>query len=189
MAVPACGLPDLAGVIGWALAHHELDARPGFACSLRCLRRRARAFGQPLGLPDLLLFAWPKRSRQEKGHPSSAPFAHPCAKGPRESVGVRGQAVPGLSQTSLASLPAPLRADPRTHAAPHGPRGRSRAPARKSLSEKREREAGARSQSEKPEQKPEREARARSQSEKPEREARARSQSEKPERVTRVKAP
>ncbi len=133
-----CGLPDLAAVIGWALAHHELHARPGFACSPRCLRRRARAFGQPCGLPDLLLFAWPKRSRQEKGHPSSAPFAHPCAQGSRESVGVRGQAVPGLSRTSAASLRPPLRADPRTPAAPQGPRARARAPARKSRSGKRE---------------------------------------------------
>jgi hypothetical protein len=152
------GPPDLEGVIGWALAHHELHARLGLALYVRRLKRRARAFGQPCGLPDLLLFAWPlrrrsganaeggpggaegrkpgvKRSRQEKGHPSSAPFAHPCAQGSHESVGVRGQAVPGLSRTSPASLPAPLRADPRPPAAPQGPRERARAPARKSKSQ------------------------------------------------------
>ena len=85
-------------------------------------KRRARAFGQPFGLPDLPFFAWPKKGRPKKGHPSSAPFAHPCAQGSRESVGVRGQAVPGLSRTSAASLRPPLRADPRTPAAPQGPR-------------------------------------------------------------------
>ncbi len=139
MAIPACGWRDPALVIGWALAHHELHARPGFAWSLGRLKRRARAFGQPFGLPDLLLFACPKRSRQEKGHPSSAPFAHPCAQGSRESVGVRGQAIPGLSRTSAASLRPTLRADPRTPAAPQGPReergllpARARAKARSS---------------------------------------------------------
>ncbi len=131
------------------------------APSLRRLKRRARAFGQPFGLPDLLLFAWPlrrrsganaeggpggaegrkpgvKRSRQEKGHPSSAPSAHPCAEGSRESVGVFGQAIPGLSKTLAASLRPTLRADRPPPAAPQGPPGRARAPARKSQSEKRE---------------------------------------------------
>jgi len=42
--------------IGWALAHHELHTRPGFIRSLRCLKRRARAFGQPFGLHDLAGF-------------------------------------------------------------------------------------------------------------------------------------
>ena len=133
------GLPDFAAVIGWAPAHHELHTRPGSACSLRCLKQRARAFGQPFGLPESLFFAWPKKSNQKKGHPSSAPFAHPCAKGSRESVGVRGQAVPGLSRTSAASLRPPLRADPRTPAAPPGTPGRARAPARKSESRSRSR--------------------------------------------------
>ena len=74
------------------------------------------------GRPDLPFFACPKKARPKKGHPSSAPSAHPCAEGTRASVGVRGQCIPALSRTSPASLPAPLRADPRTPAAPQGPR-------------------------------------------------------------------
>jgi hypothetical protein len=119
---PSFGRRDLGAVIGWALAHHELHSGLCLASSLRVWRRRAGAFGQPFGLPDLPFFAWPKKGRPKKGHPSSAPFAHPCAKGPRESVDVRGQAVPGLSRTSAASLRPPLRAYPRTPAAPQGPR-------------------------------------------------------------------
>ncbi len=52
---------------------------------------------------------------------SSAPYAHPCAPGTRESVGVRGQAIRGLSRTSAASLRLPLGADPRPPAASQGP--------------------------------------------------------------------
>ena len=115
-------LPLPATDIGWALAHHKLQARLCRVSPLRRSKRRARAFGQPFGLPDLPFFAWPKKGRPKKGHPSSAPFAHPCAQGSRESVGVRGQAVPGLSRTSAASLRPPLRADPRPPAAPQGPR-------------------------------------------------------------------
>jgi len=120
--------------------------------ALVVLKRRARAFGQPFGLPDLLLFACPKRSRQEKGHPSSAPSARPCAEGSRESVGVFGQAIPGLSKTLAASLRPTLRAIRPPPAAPQGPREeRGLLPARSTpepRSEKREarsekREAGS----------------------------------------------
>ena len=134
----------------------SLRPRSCFVASWLCRwKRRARAFGQPCGLPDLLLFAWPlrrrsganaeggpegaegrtpgvKKGRPKKGHPSSAPFAHPCAQGSRVSAGVRGQCIPALSRTSPASMPAPLRADRPSPAAPQGPRGRARAPARKS---------------------------------------------------------
>jgi hypothetical protein len=139
------GLPHAATAIGWAPAHHELHIRPGFACSQPCPKRRARPFGPSFGRPDLLLFAWPlrrrsganaeggperaegrtpgvKRSRQEKGRPSSAPSAPPCAAGSRVSAGVRGRYLPALSRTSPASLPAPLRADRPSLAAPLGPR-------------------------------------------------------------------
>jgi len=92
---PPCGLPDLASVIGWGLAHHELRARLGFASSRCCWKRRARAFGPSFrapkawpsmaipacGRPGLLLFAWPKRSRQEKGHPSSAALSASLRRG------------------------------------------------------------------------------------------------------------
>jgi type IV secretory pathway VirB10-like protein len=136
-----CGRPALAAVIGWALAHHELDARPGPASSLRRLKRIARAFGQPFGLPESLSLACPRESNQREGHPSSAPLVHPCTKGSREAVGVFGQAVPGLSKTLAASLRPTLRADRPPPAAPQGPRGRARAPARKSRREKPKREA------------------------------------------------
>ena len=119
----ACGEPcGLSGRIGWALAHHELHTCLGCASSRCCWKRGARAFGQPFGLPESLSLAWPRESNQREGHPSSAPSAHPCAEGSRVSAGVRGQCIPALSRTSPASLPAPLRADRPSLAAPQGPR-------------------------------------------------------------------
>ncbi len=117
----ALGMAHPATVIGWALAHHRLHSCLGLTSSLRVWKQSARAFGPPFGRPELLFFAWPKKSNQKKGHPSSAPFAHPCAKGSRESVGVFGQAVPGLSKTLAASLRPTLRADRPPPAAPQGP--------------------------------------------------------------------
>ncbi|SDD52151.1 hypothetical protein SAMN04488509_10348 [Aquimonas voraii] len=118
---PPCGGPQRTSAIGWALAHHGLHARLGLVSALRRSKRSARAFGQPCGLPESLFFAWPKKRNQKKGHPSSAPFAHPCAPGLRASAGVRGQCIPALSRTSPASLPATLRADRPSLAAPQGP--------------------------------------------------------------------
>ena len=92
------------------------------ALSLARSKRRARAFGQPFGLPESLSLACPRESNQREGHPSSTPSAHPCAEGSRVSAGVRGQCIPALSRTSPASLPAPLRADRPSLAAPQGPR-------------------------------------------------------------------
>jgi hypothetical protein len=139
------GWPRPAIAIGWALAHHELQPRLGVVVSLCRLKRRARAFGPSYGRPESLSLAWPLRRRsganaegglggaegrmpgvresnQREGHPSSAPFAHPCAKGSRESVGVFGQAIPGLSKTLAASLRPTLRADRPPPAASQGPR-------------------------------------------------------------------
>jgi hypothetical protein len=141
------GLPGPAAPIGWVSTHHELHTRLGPVSSLRRSKRRSRsrAFGQPFGLPESLSLEWPLRRRsganaeggpggaegrmpgvresnQREGHPSSAPSAHPCAPGSRESVGVFGQAIPGLSKTLAASLRPTLRADRPPPAAPQGPR-------------------------------------------------------------------
>jgi hypothetical protein len=62
-----------------------------------------------------------KKSNQKKGDPSSAPYAHPCAPGSRESVGAFGQAIPGLSKTLAASLRPTLRVDRPPPAAPQAP--------------------------------------------------------------------
>jgi hypothetical protein len=108
------------------------------------MKRRAGAFGPPFGRPESLSLAWPLRRRsganaeggpagaegrmpgvresnQREGHPSSAPSAPPCAEGPRESVGVFGQAIPGLSKTLAASLRPTLRAIRPPPAAPQVP--------------------------------------------------------------------
>ena len=152
MAIPACGPAACAAVTGWALAHHELHARLGpvsslrhfVTSSLRRLKRRARAFGQPFGLPESLSLAWPRESNQREGHPSSAPSAHPCAEGSREAIGVFGQAIPGLSKTLAASLRPTLRADRPPPAAPQGPHEeRGLLPARAGARSRAEAEAQA----------------------------------------------
>ena len=40
----------------------------------------SKAFGASFGRPELLLFACPKRSNQEKGHPGEAPSGHPALR-------------------------------------------------------------------------------------------------------------
>ncbi len=92
---------------------------------------KSKSFRSALRAARVPHFAWPKKRNQKKGHPSSAPSAHPCAEGTRESVGVFGQAIPVLSKTLAASLRPTLQAIRPPHAASLGPSGRALAPARR----------------------------------------------------------
>ena len=50
----------------------ELSMRPAATSPLAALGSESRAFVAPYGRPESLLFGWPKRSNQEKGHPGFA---------------------------------------------------------------------------------------------------------------------
>jgi hypothetical protein len=53
---------------------------------------------------ESLLFGWPKRSNQEKGHPSRLPFERPCPTGPLRCLPSTGRQTtrPSLASDSLA---------------------------------------------------------------------------------------
>jgi hypothetical protein len=61
---------------------------------------------------ESLLFAWPKRSNQEKGHPDTAVCGHPALRLRNATPEVRRQSIPGLASNWARSLALTLRAFP-----------------------------------------------------------------------------
>ncbi len=77
MAIPACGRPALAAVIGWALAHHELHTRHGPASSLRrfVVRSEEQELSvSPSGCPTYLSLRRQRKVGQRKATPRPRPL-------------------------------------------------------------------------------------------------------------------
>src|SRR5690606_5780068 len=68
-----------------------------------------KRFVPAFGRPESLLFEWPKRSNQEKGHPGLAPSGHPALRVRVRAPRVRRQRILRWANAST-SLCSPLRA-------------------------------------------------------------------------------
>ena len=74
-------------------------------------RHPCRVFTR-LPASESLLFAWPKRSNQEKGHPDAAVSGHPALRLRNATLGVRRQSIHGLTSNWAQSIAPTLRAFP-----------------------------------------------------------------------------
>src|SRR5690606_33878121 len=90
--------------------------RPAAASPFATFGLGSRAFSPTCGRPELLLFVWPKRSNQEKGHPGPVALrasldrvqGRLCPPSTRSASGVFRQHIPVLAKNTRASCARPF---------------------------------------------------------------------------------